>query len=287
MTAPDDRPLCLLVGTCITFGVQYLLSLSEPFRRRYRLKSYRTHRHFKFMSDFAISDDELATAAAFIHHTPGWADWGNDQGYRELIDRVPEQVQRISIPYPVFHVLWPFHVHDPRNDDPNRPNFPDGSPAHYPYGDGAVLRLIKQGLPKQEIIRRYLAMDVSQEIDLDGLLRKSVEMQEKKEAETDVKVLDFVTSSFRDRRVFLTMNHVGNATLIHMADQILHRLGCPPLERFVHTSLFELIDPQMPIHPSVIRRFGLSYVDPESRYRVDNWRNLTFEEYLSNYIDFM
>jgi hypothetical protein len=262
------------------------LSLSDDFRRQYRIKSYRTHRHVKFMADFAIGNDELNSAAAFIYHPPGWADWGNDQGYRDLIACIPPSVQMISIPYPVFHALWPFHVHDPRNDDPGRPCFPDGSPAYYPYGDGAVLRLIRQGLPKDEIIRRYLTMDIAQEIDLDGLLAKSIEMQTDKEAKTDVKILDFVMSEFRRRRVFLTMNHIGNATLIHMVDQILERLGCAPLGSFATTSLFELIDPQMPIHPSVIRHFDLTCVTAETRYRVDAQRNLTLEEYLSCYIDF-
>ncbi|MBV5333809.1 hypothetical protein JZU57_00855 [bacterium] len=287
MMMADDRSLCLMAGTCITFGMQYLLGLSEAFSRRYRLKSYRTHRHFQFMADFAIDDAELHEAAVFIHHTPGWADWGNDQGYHALLARVPDHVQRISVPYPVFHPLWPFHVHDPRNDDPDRPRTPDGLPAHYPYGDGMVLRLLKQRLGKDEAMRRYRAMNVADEIDLDALLAKSIDMQASKEAKTDVKILDFAVEMFRHRRVFLTMNHVGNASLIHMVDQILHRLGCPPLGRFAHESLFELIDPQMPIHPSVIRHFDLTCVTPETRYRVDNWRNLTFDEYLSCYIDFV
>lgn len=288
MSAPatDSRRLCLMAGTCITFGIQYLLSMSEDFRRNFRLKAYRTHRHNRFMSDFDISDEELNQAEAFIYHPPGWADWGNDQGYRDLIARVPAHTRHISIPYPVFHALWPFHVHDPRNDDPARPLFPEGVPAFYPYGDGVVLRLIRQGLPKAEIMRRYLAMDVAAEVDLDGLLAKSIDMQTAKEDRTDVKILDFVLSQFRRQRVFLTMNHVGNATLIHMVNQILGHLGCAPLEPSVGDRLFELTDPQMPIHPSVIRHFGLTCVTPQTRYRIDSYRNFTFEDYLSCYIDF-
>lgn len=283
---PDSRQLCLLVGTCITFGLQYLLSMSEEFRQRYRLQAYRTHRHQQFMSDFAIGDEELNAASVFIYHTPGWADWGNEQGYHELLARVPAHVQRISIPYPIFPPLWPFHVYDPRNDAPDRALFPHGAPAHYPYGDGVVLRMMRQGLPKEEIIRRYLDMDVSDEIGLDALLEKSIEIQAVKEENTDVKVLDFVASEFRRQPTFLTMNHVGNPTLIHMADQILGRLGCAPLGPFAHRGLFHLVSPQMPIHPSVIRHFGLTYVTPESRYAFDAFRNLTLEEYLSFYIDF-
>lgn len=42
----------------------------------------------------------------------------------------------------------------------------------------------------------------------------------------------------------------------------------------------------MPIHPSVIRHFGLRYVTPESRYQVGSHRSLTLEEYLDHYIDY-
>ena len=55
----------------------------------------------------AIGDEELNAASVFIYHTPGWADWGNEQGYHDLLARVPAHVQRISIPYPIFPPLWP------------------------------------------------------------------------------------------------------------------------------------------------------------------------------------
>lgn len=287
MPCPSDSRLpCILVGTCISFGVRYLLQLSEDFRSRYRLSVYSTNRHTQFMSDFAIGDEELAGCAAFFYHPPGWADWGNDQAYRELIARVPEGVRKISYPYPVFHPLWPFHCWDKRNEDPDRPLSPSGDPAFYPYGDSWILSMIRQGLPRGEIVARYGALDVPSVADVDALLRKSLEIQAAKERTTDVKVVDFIADSFRSSRVFMTMNHVGNATLIHMADQMLRALDCRPLDRYAHEALQELVRPEMPIHPSLIRHFGLSCVGPGTRYRVDPYRFLTFDEWVADYVAF-
>lgn len=282
----DDRRHCILVGTCISSGVRYLLQLSEAFRRRYRITVYRTDRHSRFMSDFAIADEELANCHAFIHHTPGWADWGNDQEYRDLIARAPADAVKISYPYPVFQPLWPFHCWDKRNEDPGRPISPNGDPAFYPYGDSCVLGMMRRGLSRERLAAEYAALDVSSLTDLDGLLEKCLEIQTEKEKNTDVKIVGFIADSFRKKRIFMTMNHVGNASLIHMADQILAALDCPPLGRYAHEALQELVRPEMPVHPGVIRHFGLTCVSPQTRYRVDPYRFLTFEEWVADYVDF-
>lgn len=282
----DDRRPCILVGTCISSGIRYLLQLSEEFRTRYRLTVYRTDRHTQFMSDFAIGDEELAGCDTFIYHPPGWADWGNDQGYRDLIARTPGHVRRISYPYPVFHPLWPFHCWDKRNEDPDRRRTPAGEPAFYPYGDSYILGMLRRGFTRDRIVEDYLALDVASLVSLDDLLQKCIDIQAEKEKNTDVKVVDFIVENFRSRRVFMTMNHVGNATLIYMADQILAALGCRPLGRYAHEALQELVRPEMPIHPAVARHFNLSCVSPETRYRVDPYRLLTFGEWVADYVDF-
>lgn len=282
----DSRPLCILVGTCISFGIQYLLLQSDEFKKTYRMKAYRTHRNHKIMSDFNISDEELNEASVFIYHPPGWADWGNDEGYRELLRRIPDHVQKISYPYPVFHALWPLHAHEKRLEDPSREAGFGQSDAIYAYGDSFVLSQMRQGLSTEAIIRRYLDLNIPDIVDVDGILKRSIDTQIAKEESTDVKIIDFVVDNFKTKRIFVTMNHVGNVSLIHMTNQMLGMMGFSPLPSSLHDSLFEMIDPQMPIHPSVINHFGLTFVTPDTRYRIDPRRNLNFSEYLTHYIEF-
>jgi hypothetical protein len=283
---PDGRQSCILISTCIGYGLQYLLRLSAEFNHRFVIRSYITQQHFKYMKDFDIGDEEVAGCALLLHLTPGWADWGNEAAYSTLLQRFGPATQKISFPYPTLLTLWPFHCGGPRNVDPNRPLNVHGKQAEYHYGDTVVLAMLKEGIPKREIIDRYLKMDIPAQIDLLGVHRWCMSWQGEKEKDTDVKVLNFINNNLRTVRTFSTMKHITNATLIYMANQILAKLGMKPLGRYAREALFEIVDFQMPIHPSIIRALDLPYVTPESRYRIDAYRNLTFAEYLDQYIDF-
>jgi hypothetical protein len=238
------------------------------------------------MKDFVISDEEVENCDLLLHLTPGWADWGNEAAYTELLLRFPAWTRRISFPYPTLLTLWPFHCGDPRNVDPDRPRNVHGELPEYHYGDSMVLGMMKEGRSKREIIDTYTKLDIATKVDLLQVHRWCIGWQLEKERDTDVKVLGFINDHVRSVPTFGTMNHPANATMIHMADQILAMLDMKPLGRYAHEALFEVLDFQMPIHPGIIRALGLGFVGPDSRYRIDEFRKLTFTEYLDQYIDF-
>ncbi len=281
-----DKPLCLLVGTCITFGIEYFLRSSEAFNARYDLQVFRTYDDNKVLDLDWIGEETVAAADAVIFHPPGWADWGNEEGYVDLLAAIPDGALQITIPYPVFTPLWPFHCHDPRNKSEGERIVPTGKPVRYSYGDSYVLSRVRKGDPKPAIMDDYLAADVGEMIDLESMFKTTFAIQMRKEADTSVKVLQFVIDSFQSVCAFNTMNHVSNATLLHMSNQVLADLDLPPLPLSILERTSLLIRPEIPIHPSLIRYFGLRYVDEDSRYQVDKVRRLTYREYLSNYIDF-
>ena len=287
MAENTTKKTCVLIGTCITFGVAFMLRSSEEFLNEYDFIKFETNSDTKIVENLGISDELLARADVIIYHPPGWADWGNEEGYVNLVQRFPENAEKISIPYPIFPVLWPFHCHDSRNEQVNGQIFPDGGVINYPYGDAIVVGALKKGIDPAEILSYCMSVDYAEMIDLQALLNTSMNIQIQKEADTDVKMLDFVQNNFTNRRVFQTMNHVGNETLLHMVNQILARLGLAKLPRTLLDRIDELVRPQSPIHPSVIRHFDLRYVDADTRYLVDRYRYLTYEEYLWNYIKFI
>lgn len=282
----DGRKLFVLIGTCISFGLQYLLLRNPDFRRAYRFKAYRTDRHQQFMADLCIPDEELAEAEVVAFHPPGWADWGNEEAYRSLLRSIPKHVQRISYPYPVFPALWPFHCYDTRNECATNEPTPELIPPQYPYGDAWVLSKIRKGIPAGKILEEYMNLDIPSVTDVDGLLRKSIEIQKYKERDTKIKVLDYVMDNFRKEKTFITMNHVGNYTLFHMANQIFDMLGIKKLDEKILRQLGELISFEIPIHPSVIRHFDLQHVNRDTRYAIDLFKRQTFEEYMEDYIHF-
>jgi len=191
---------------------------------------------------------------------------------------------KIALPLPYFHAFWPFQCNDPRNDSPDRRLNRYGVHPHYHYGDNYLLTLLKQGLPPEEVISRYLALDVSTEVDLDALLRGTLSMIERNERNGVVKVGDLVASNFRSEKLFQTFNHPNNRLLLYMANQILKVLECGQVPESVLTSLTEIIEEPMPIHPSIARHFGVNFVDENTRYSVDHIRYLTFAEYIRDYV---
>lgn len=283
----SQRIPCVVFGTCITRGLVYLLNLCDEFRRCFALYPYITHMNQPLMIDFAVSDEIINSCKLLLHMPTVWEDWGNDGYYIQLLNRFDSQVPRITFPYPVFHALWPYHCHDKRNQDTSLKNA-QGEQAYFPYGDSYVLGLMKKHPTESatQIAARYAAWDIPAHFDLDGLMRHSLAQQRLKEQVTDVKIIDHAQEYFRSQRLFLTVNHVGNASLLHMANQVLRLLELPMLPEKTALRLQELTTPQVPIHPSILKHYNITYLDSSSRYLVDTHRMLTFEEYTEQYVLF-
>jgi hypothetical protein len=175
----DRRRPCYLFLSCIGAGPKYFLQLSEGFRQQYRIVPYLYNNVALLPEMLAEIERELAEGdPLLIYHSADWLPYLGK--YREVYDRfvesVPARITKISIPQPGFAPFWPFHCGDPRNAELNRPLNRYGKLPCYPYGDSYVLRLMKQGLPAEEILSRYLAADLAKEIDLDKRLQQAMGM---------------------------------------------------------------------------------------------------------------
>jgi len=288
MNDGDDRQLCVLLLSCVGVGPRYLLPLSDEFHRRYKLVSY-VNNYAPSIPDQMVSlEREIAGASVLIHHSPDWLPWLGDkhEEYEATLARVPSGVRKISYPLPHFHPLWPFHTDEARNKDPAREFNRHGVQPVYHFGDSHVIGLLKQGVPQEEIISRYLALDVATVVDLDQLMSSTLSMAARCDRACDVKVADFIATEYRSHRIFQTINHGANRLHFYSANEILKLLDCPPLPEIILDQTRELIDAPMPIHPNIARHFGLAYADEATRYPFDEFRNLTFAEYIRGYVYF-
>ena len=256
------------------------MRLSDGFRQDYETIALWTGGGRDLISDYTVSDEDLNRASVVIYHPPIWAGWGDEQGYEDLMSRFPPHLVQITYPYPVFHPLWPFHNPDPRKHAVPEGPLDDMHSLLYSYADYHVLKMRQEGMAPADIVTAYREMDIPATLDLDQFVNAAIEGQRLKEAVTDVKVLDFIVERFRDERMFLCLNHGSNRLMIHMADQILGKLGYAPLGKFVHEALCELMLPIIPIHPTIIGHFGLQWARLDMRYQVDRRRNLTWDEYI-------
>jgi len=272
-----DKKHCVMLGVCFSVELAYLLRLSERFERDFTVSAYGFTGNDL---DFTIPNEEFERASVVMYHPTSWTGWKQEDGYPLLTARFPKHIHHITFPYPVFNFLWPCHALDPRFHNVRVGPLDDNNSLLYAYADSTVLKMRQQGKSPSEIINEYSNMDLSSTVDLDRLFEHVIEVQRFKEAETDVKVLDFALEHFKKRQVFSCVNHGSNLLMIHMADQILAGLDCPPLPRYAHEALCELMDPTVPIHPSIARYYNLAWAVPGLRCRIDRRRNLTWEEYI-------
>jgi hypothetical protein len=284
--ALDRRQPCVFFMSCIGAAPKYFMQLSDEFRARYRVIPYLFNNKRRLPEMLPIVLDELQRSPLLIYHEPDWMPYLGTylDAYEEFLDAIPGHVSKISVPQPGFWSLWPFHCSDPRNAQADRPRNRYGTLPSFAYGDTYVQRLLKQGLPPDEVVSRYLAVDLATEIDLDNLLRGSIARLERQDRGSTVKIAAFVNDNFRSKQLFQTINHANNRLNHYMANQALEQLQCEAVPESALESVTEIIERPSPVHPSIARHYGISYIDEDTRYPIDEVRNLTFAEYIDDYV---
>lgn len=282
----DGRTPCVLFLTCVGAGPKYFLQCSDDFRRRYRIIPYMFNDIRLLPNLLPEVEREFERRPLIIYHHPDCLPYLGQyrERYDEFVERIPPELTRISIPQPGFSPFWPFHCGDPRNADDNRPRNRFGHRPVFPYGDSHVLRLLNEGLPPEEVIERYLKTDLSTVVDLDRLLRSALTMLERQDRCGPVKVAGYVADTFRSHMLFQTVNHANNLLFFYITNQVLKALDCAPVPGRFLSMTTEIVERPMPVHPSLGRYYGAGYLDESTRYPIDDVRNLTFAEYIRDYV---
>lgn len=178
-------------------------------------------------------------------------------GLPAFMDLLPEQAWRLHIPLVTCAFLWPFSF--------DRPNEPVG--WRFPYGDRYLIGKIREGLAPEAAAAEYIALDLAQRMDLRRLWDMEVQKWQAYDAKTDIRLADFLRDNFFSQRLFFTPDHPSDQVMLEMVNQLLMKLQLPILhlpswEGHVHS----LGGTEVPVHPSVIRHFALSWLTPEHAY---------------------
>ena len=140
---------------------------------------------------FQLKTEEYERASVVMYHTATWTGWNQEHRYTSLTARFSKHLDHITFPYPVLNFLWPCHAFDPRFNSVQVGPLDDNDSLLYAYADSTVLEMRRQGKTPAEIVTEYAGMDLPSMVDLDRLFEHVIEVQRVKEAETDIKVLDF------------------------------------------------------------------------------------------------
>lgn len=273
--AVETKPKAVFFTNCIGGVLRDLFARYPGFAERFDLI------HHENFTKGPLSEEELRGTQLFVYQ-PLEASWGwGDLSTDKLLARLPIDCRSISLPAIHFLGFWPFLANDKRNKKTEQ--YPFGK---YFYGDGFVLDRLREGMSKEQIVEEYLTADLNQLVDLDKLMEREIAKVRKAEAQTDVKVADFIERNYRRLRLFNTVNHPRNVLSVFLFFQILSalRLPIPPQQFYTHLPEY-FSEQESPIHPFIANHFGLEFINAQTRY--NHWgERLTFREYIENYIDF-
>lgn len=183
--------------------------------------------------------------------------------------------------------LWPYgnqaHV---RNE--GGPHF-----VHGPYppniGDSYLNRMIQRGVPFEQVIDEYLALDIAKATHLTRLQEISIDRQRQRDKQTDISVADFIEERFREEQLFFTPDHPSLTMFAFVARQVFSCLGVNDgLVKEALASVYYSPFPQTeaPVHPGVASHFGLKWANEETLYRFWDEGTYTFKEFVSNYLNY-
>ncbi|EPR44689.1 hypothetical protein dsx2_1317 [Desulfovibrio sp. X2] len=252
---------CLIHANCQGEPLARLLLAQPGFAARHRCGVVLNYTREE------VPAEALSTCGLFLYQHLG-PEWG-ELSSAALLSRLPPGATSLCIPNLFFKGYWPLWTSAPDFD----------------YSDVLLDALLERGLSRAQVLHLYLRTDPAKYCDLDALAAASLEHERRKEAHTPIKYVDLILCRYRKEHLFFTVNHPKKALLRHVADGVLAHLGLPPLsDAEAATVPEELGEIELPVHPAVASRFGLSFAAPDRLWEVYG-RKMDFAEYAGHYVD--
>lgn len=198
-------------------------------------------------------------------------------------DMIQVGTLRIAVPVVTCDFLWPFSE-KPHPRNARAPGLPEG-PYPAGFGDSALDTFAADGLADDEILRRYLALDIAEEAELDDRLRRSLAVQARLDAQTGFDLADFISSRFRKQVLFASRDRPALPLFRHIASRLFGQMGVPPSRMALLADTY-LGSSAMPIHPGVLRHFGMEVPAPDHLYPVLDEGYFSFGQYCRRYLRF-
>jgi Polysaccharide biosynthesis enzyme WcbI len=197
---------------------------------------------------------------------------------------LPSRAELVRIPNLYADYLWPFAggAH-PKN----RGAFAlPGGPFPAEHGDRFLDKMAAEGVAPEEAIKRYLALDIVKEGELDGRLTDRLEIMRRLDSAGGYDLAGYVEENFRTTQLFRTRQRVTMPLLRRLLDQFFAKLG---VQDWTSDKLRRVPFPAgaQPVHPGVIAHFGLTWTQPSQRTPLNEEGFFSFEDFCRRYMGFV
>lgn len=194
-------------------------------------------------------DDQLARCRVLIYQT--------SFGLPGFLGRLPATAVRIVIPRITCTFLWPNAVERP------------GEPLawRFPIGDRRLIAGVGRGESPEALAREYAASDLGRTFELNRLFELELDKWTAYDRDSDVRIGTLLKDEILSRRLFFAPDSPSDEVLAALANQVLGILGLPALEPREDDGGPHLLGGlELPVHPSIVRYFGLGYLTGEAHY---------------------
>jgi Polysaccharide biosynthesis enzyme WcbI len=197
---------------------------------------------------------------------------------------LPARAELVRIPNLYADFLWPFAggAH-PKN----RGAFAlPGGPFPAEHGDRFLDKMAADGVAPDEAIKRYLALDIVKEGELDGRLTDRLEIMRRLDSAGGYDLAGYVEENFRSTQLFRTRQRVTMPLLRRLVEQFFAKLA---VQDWTSDKLRRVPFPAgaQPVHPGVIAHFGLTWAQPGQRTPLNEEGSFTFEDFCRRYMGFV
>jgi hypothetical protein len=142
-----------------------------------------------------------------------------------------------------------------------------------------------EGVDEDEAVRRYLAMDVVHDGELDSRLEDRNTIQTRLDEVGGFSLAGYIADNFRAEPLFRTRQRITIGLLRRLMGELLPKLGVHGFEPDRITRVPFPASAQ-PIHPGVALHFGLAWVGPGQRFPINQEGFFDFEQFCHRYMRF-
>lgn len=182
--------------------------------------------------------------------------------------------------------LWPYIGRSAHPKHTVTPFLPFGAYGGTGLGDDYLNRMIRNGVDPIEAVDQYEALDIVNAARVDRLKEILMDRQRTRDEKTQIETAGLIEGYFRTEPV----QSKGQPTVRvyrTLAEQLFEKMGVTGSDRKrIHDMIpFAVLDEiYTPIHPGIIRHFGLTYLGEDHRYPFIEEGRFTFREYCLRYM---
>ena len=255
----------------------------------------------QFLADFYVEhlshDDDIKTVGAAMQSPEKTAALAQadiiveqifDDGYDLRAEGASASSLRVRFPTILGAYFWPFateqHVHNAHH------YFAPEGEWRSEWSDSYLNRKIRDGVPTEQALREYLALDMAKVASLDRLREIHLERQSERDAIAGIETRSTIEARFRWEQQFHDLTHPCRHLFAILAEGVYSKLGFS--KSMIEHALARMPEAPLsggwssiPVHPRLIEHYKLEWVAPDQVYLDPYWGPMTFERWARRYME--